>query len=991
MEVTEDNEPGPYSSSDDSGSEDDEEEKGKEVGESAKDLLDRILEGIRTGTKKLTAFTADLERLTDPTGDPCWGQGKQQNALHYLASEMDKKLLPKADADFGALIKFLVGHQNDLLSRADRHGCTPLFYAIETKKESMVRWMCGAHKDINAVLGIFNKDLQNCIHAAIEKKVKFLKFLIEKANEKTLVAKDAQGNTPLHLAVGYKMCREGQLSIVELIVEKSDAAVKATLQGDFNRAGQSPYLYHRLTRQKAIEKEAAREKRDREGTESKRRENNEKEVSPWTMKTAKPTGPKANTRSDAPIVGPAANTGTAYIPRVIVPDVDRTKFGQPEESGSSTPRAATDSRHNAQLDALKPSKRPHLKDRGSESSSRSKVDETTVKNVERFLKLHYLRSRSYQECIEILHGLNTPPDAELSFDLPGYSSMKQAEFDNLLSKLRFSDILQYVGIPKVIIDLTSVTGPNTSRTRGNGRPSKFEGDGRADFVYVFDHLRAKGVNTVLKVIVDDTHNPSHSEDAIEKALKGLGIEVWDWKRPDLCSEVIYNVAPDAREVHLYWSGNNAVLRGWAEEGGLKKLEKLRDVHLSIEQGLESAARTQRHVDEFKTRMEKLCPLVTIHQEGSAHKPRTANPNALLANSEQGKQKTKHEWVQCMADFRRLLYDAESCYDRAADAEKRKRLRDSIDTPIRVALIDDGVDVKDLEYTFIGGRTFCTRDEEYNLIHPYYVSRAGHGTIMAQYIQSMCPATHFYVLRLEDHAHPTEENVRQITAKSAAQAIRAAIRMKVHIISMSWTIDPPEDDAECRDLDSAIVEAANEDILMFCSASDRGAKQTATYPSKAAPNKIFTIGAASAWGTADPWVGSLNSIDLTFPGDKVDLVVAGVADGTAAPDIKQASGSSVATALGAGLAALILYCVQVRYVVAPDADAKAEARSDFEKLRKHENMLRAIKAIGTTEKSNHKFVEVWELFGKIVAARGRTRQDKWINLVADVGITLCMKL
>jgi hypothetical protein len=177
----------------------------------------------------------------------------------------------------------------------------------------------------------------------------------------------------------------------------------------------------------------------------------------------------------------------------------------------------------------------------------------------------------------------TLPGSELCFDLPGYSSMKQSEFDNLLSKLKFSDILQYVGIPKVTLDLTSPTGPNTSRIRSGGRSSKFDGEGRSDLVYVFNHLRAKGVKTVLKVIVDDLQKPSHSEEAIEEALKGLGIEIWDWKRPDLCSEVIYNVAPRAREVHLYWSGNNAVLRGWAEERGLKRLTELRDLHLSVEQ------------------------------------------------------------------------------------------------------------------------------------------------------------------------------------------------------------------------------------------------------------------------------------------------------------------------------------------------------------------------------------------------------------------------
>lgn len=173
-------------------------------------------------------------------------------------------------------------------------------------------------------------------------------------------------------------------------------------------------------------------------------------------------------------------------------------------------------------------------------------------------------------------------DSELYFDLSGYSSMKQHEFENLLSKLKFANVLQYVGIPKITIDLASATGPNKGRIRSGGRSSRSDGAGRVDFVGVFDRLRGKGVTTILKVTVDDTLAPAHSDEAIEDALRGLGVEIWDWKRTDLCSDVIYNVAPKARVVHLYWSGNNSVLRGWAEEGGLKRLEELKEVYLSIQ-------------------------------------------------------------------------------------------------------------------------------------------------------------------------------------------------------------------------------------------------------------------------------------------------------------------------------------------------------------------------------------------------------------------------
>lgn len=343
----------------------------------------------------------------------------------------------------------------------------------------------------------------------------------------------------------------------------------------------------------------------------------------------------------------------------------------------------------------------------------------------------------------------------------------------------------------------------------------------------------------------------------------------------------------------------------------------------------------------------------------------------------------------MREFKTLLLEAEKYHDKHAKQDSGHTIRESLETPIKVAIIDDGVDVKDLQYTFIGGRTFCTRDEEHNLNNPYYVSSAGHGTVMTQNVFDICPAAQFYVLRLDDHPHPSEDHVRQITPRSAAQAIRAAVKKKVHIICMSWTIDPPENDnGDYDELDKAISEAKSADILMFCAASDRGAKQTATYPSKAAPNKIFTIGAASAWGAVDPRVGDLSGITLTFPGDKVELQHY---EGENFAGIREVSGSSVATALGAGLAALVLYCVQVAVFLAKGEEEKEKLRVCFEKLRRHEVMVQALKDIGTSEKSNHKFVEVWRLFGKKGDERENKSQDQWIELVSEVGKRVCSRL
>ncbi|KID73734.1 uncharacterized protein G6M90_00g001430 [Metarhizium brunneum] len=206
----------------------------------------------------------------------------------------------------------------------------------------------------------------------------------------------------------------------------------------------------------------------------------------------------------------------------------------------------------------------------------------------------------------------------------------------------------------------------------------------------------------------------------------------------------------------------------------------------------------------------------------------------------------------MKESRKLLFDAERYHD-------SREIKDGVEEPVKVALINDGVDAKDLEDSFIGGRTFCTRDEEYNLNDLYYVSSTSNGTIMAKRIHLLCPGAKFFVLRLEYYY--SEEAGCQITARSAAQAILAAMRKSVHIISMSWTIDPPEDENERRCREAAIVKAVDENKLVFFSASDKGAKQNETYPAKVT-SRIFTIGAATASGAADEWVGNLD-IKLPF--------------------------------------------------------------------------------------------------------------------------------
>jgi len=133
----------------------------------------------------------------------------------------------------------------------------------------------------------------------------------------------------------------------------------------------------------------------------------------------------------------------------------------------------------------------------------------------------------------------------------------------------------------------------------NGRPKDNRGAGRTDLGIIFRWLRSypNNVEKIIKLIVDDRQHPAHSDEEIENAVKPFKVEIWDWRKVDLCGETIAAAADEARQVNLYWSGNNAVLRGWSDpEGGLARLKNLTKVIVFPE----SAVRNILHPSKNET-------------------------------------------------------------------------------------------------------------------------------------------------------------------------------------------------------------------------------------------------------------------------------------------------------------------------------------------------------------------------------------------------------
>ena len=104
---------------------------------------------------------------------------------------------------------------------------------------------------------------------------------------------------------------------------------------------------------------------------------------------------------------------------------------------------------------------------------------------------------------------------------------------------------------------------------------------------LFQWLWDSGVRKIFTVKVNDDGPDSHTNAAIRECLRGqeiektgfprnFEIEIWKWKKFDLCSETIFQAAPLVKDVYLYSSGNVAVLRGWACKTGIRKLVNVRN-------------------------------------------------------------------------------------------------------------------------------------------------------------------------------------------------------------------------------------------------------------------------------------------------------------------------------------------------------------------------------------------------------------------------------
>lgn len=387
----------------------------------------------------------------------------------------------------------------------------------------------------------------------------------------------------------------------------------------------------------------------------------------------------------------------------------------------------------------------------------------------------------------------------------------------------------------------------------------------------------------------------------------------------------------------------------------------------------------------------------------------------------------HGWIESMELFRRALMvlhktlpednkpsrvKVSNCSRLLTSQHPQEHLKSStwhLEANIihQVALIDDGVDRADLttyqDRVEVTGMSYWNTSMGTFFQNPsWHQSTHGHGTIMANSIIRINPWVSLYAMRIQDDVDigPRNDVSIRIHAGSAARAINDAIIRNVDIISISWTIRNMaakdatayhgQESEALESLKGAIDRAKERGILIFCSASDDITKKGAeTLPYSQAREYIFRIGAADAYGWSDKATEDQRTIDYFLPGNQVadDFNPRTVR----AEELKYRDGSSVATALAAGLASLILYLTNLMkayYSTDPKNMSKFSRYGDL--LRRRDGLKKGFENIITDDNYKDKrFLPVWDLFGS--RAKEILDKSKDTGAMWDLLDELCTKL
>ncbi|KAI1259153.1 hypothetical protein F5Y18DRAFT_315386 [Xylariaceae sp. FL1019] len=919
--------------------------------------LDRVEKRLRTKefVERLDHHEEDQKLFLDEFDDYLGLKPPEgiDNVLHLMAGKRP-------------VSTYLIGHMlhnhGERMNDRDSAQRRPLIIAIDFRKESFIETVLANTHDnasLDLILGASSSDDSNGIHKAITKGLssKIIIGLINRVSDATLRQTDSHGCTPLHLAVEYPRCNQGQLDVVKALLKRGNSALD--VRG--GRAHLSVYQYHFSTR---IEQDTAGVQEE-DLDDLINSQNDEKyKLVPWGLNAAPDLRSGTSIRRgsvEAPsqsvmhptinsMAGhsraehlPSAQARPKHWPRTIQTQSGmqttheeaetltspagyqanssrRTTTTHPQVPGVSDQSPGTISPDTAAKFA--PVRRPRRKLlRSTQPNVRESASKEHADKIAEALKLHYLRTtftdsrRNHDTAIDFLYG--NKEAKHIFFNLHNnYKPMSERDLERgSYSRFEFESVLRLVAV-----------GPVAMQQHKKAPVSDI---GRRDLVEVFRWLSKKGVKNIVRVIVNDSTDPCHADETIIEALREFSIDELDWSKPNLCPEAILKACHGIRRLDLSWSGLNGMLLAWGGLEGLARLPKLTEVYLYQTKVSEPMQWTATKLDEFEARLrhsrnviraertaqDDLFPDIIVHRPSDRSRDDSTIEMASANHERQSEPRIRdHKWLGCIDRFASGIFTLKpDVYIKSVST-----LPDELKKNVRVCLIDDGVDIRHRslqDRIDITGRTFGVNAiENYHRISPlpYYDSMTNHGTLMASMIARVCPFATITSYRMD--MWMGDDNKFHPAPESAADALEFALKHDFDIISMSWSIKEGKNDknVDTRRIRNMLNQSEAAKKIIFCSAPDAGnlsPDDVATYvPVGTSANHLFRIGAATADNMVWQRVGG--HCDYLFPGYNVREKEG---DEVIQYDNSPKSGSSIATALAAGFAALLIHVVRMAVI------------------------------------------------------------------------------
>ncbi|KAF3223873.1 hypothetical protein TWF679_000306 [Orbilia oligospora] len=415
----------------------------------------------------------------------------------------------------------------------------------------------------------------------------------------------------------------------------------------------------------------------------------------------------------------------------------------------------------------------------------------------------------------------------------------------------FKSILEFVKLPGA-----------PAREKGSDRKlhkssrnmkNSFNGD---QYIKIFEWLEKEGVTKIFRVQVDEIgeslsfQTVPHSNFAIRSCLKPFDVEEFNWRKYDVCSETILEAAPNAKIVHLYSSGNTAVLRGWASPDGLCQLKK----------SDHDLADCTNYEQTLKDKIHEFLPSLAIEKIHFNYPTRGANFRATTSTSYIRSSAVIYSpWISHLSNSQKFIRDSLG----------QLAQEDTITQPeVKVAILDDGITL---------GFHNELRETDRNCIKGKTYKKDGQPWIR-------------------------NDIRRNYGTKMAACVIKEAIAEQVDIILMSWSFSPSSVDPETEsEFSDQVTSAIKKNIIVMVALSDiyDPSESRKRYP--ACLENVIIVGSAGKYGLSSPESRINDKNCYLFPGEDVRL-------GDSEEPI---SGTSVSTALAAGFAALMIHFAKVQ--------------------------------------------------------------------------------